>query len=297
MWNKKLVELLIEKYREHNNLYNSQNPNYLDRSKRTKSLVEIANDLKQYCEEINVEEIKKKIHTLRSQFIRELRENHRRNDFEIKLWCFDQLEFLRPFCALRSTMPYVSNKKSPQHDEDTLLDEFEEIAVETSNKWEQNNSTNSKRYSNATDMPNSKRHRPHDEDHEYASTESYMQNDEISLHELPEESPTVGHFTTLQSSSQETNIEEIAADLSTGDVEDLIDVDEEEELDIIENTARQSKESLRLQQELCKAETEYYIAKSRYFSKLTENTKIKRALMVLQSRKLQLEIEKLTTDN
>ena len=55
-----------------------------------------------------------------------------------------------------------------------------------------------------------------------------------------------------------------------------------------------SKVSRQLQEDLSKAETEYYRCKAAYFIKLTENIKIKRTVMLLESRKLQLEIEKLT---
>uniref|UniRef100_A0A1I8NSG9 MADF domain-containing protein n=1 Tax=Stomoxys calcitrans TaxID=35570 RepID=A0A1I8NSG9_STOCA len=341
MWNKKLVELLITKYQEHSNLYNTKNSNYLDRSKRTRSLNAIANELKQYCEEITVEDIKRKIHTLRSQYIRELREHHKRSDSGIKLWCFDQLEFLRPFSSLRSSQSYapikkpsrsdhdedtlqdeleyeevtldtstkwekknpkrysstVETKQSPQHDNGTLQDdlEFEEVAIETNNKWEQKNP--SKRYSNAVDMTTSKRQRHYEEEQEqYGSAAAYVQSDEMSLEEPPE-TATHESYHTYPTGAQETSIE-ITTDLSNGDMDDLIDVEiDEEDMRIMENVMPRSKESQRLQQELCKAETDYYISKARYFSKLTENTQIKRALMVLQSRKLQLEIDKLTRDN
>lgn len=74
--------------------------------------------------------------------------------------------------------------------------------------------------------------------------------------------------------------------------EDLINI--EEELDLIQNLMPRSKESKQLQDELAKAEAEYYRCKAAYFTKLTENCKVKRTLMLLESRKLQLEIEKLT---
>lgn len=76
--------------------------------------------------------------------------------------------------------------------------------------------------------------------------------------------------------------------------EDLVNI--EEELDVIQNLMPRSKESKQLQDELSKAETEYYRCKAAYFTKLTENCKVKRTLMLLESRKLQLEIEKLNNE-
>lgn len=77
--------------------------------------------------------------------------------------------------------------------------------------------------------------------------------------------------------------------------EDLINI--QDELDVIQNLMPRSKVSRELQEELSKAETEYFRCKAAYFRKLTENIKIKRTLMLLESRKLQLEIEKLTNDS
>lgn len=37
MWNKDLVELLINKFQEHQNLYDLRHPSYTDRSKRSNS--------------------------------------------------------------------------------------------------------------------------------------------------------------------------------------------------------------------------------------------------------------------
>ncbi|XP_023300471.2 FK506-binding protein 5-like [Lucilia cuprina] len=77
--------------------------------------------------------------------------------------------------------------------------------------------------------------------------------------------------------------------------EDLINI--EQELDVIQNLMPRSKESKQLQDELSKAETEYYRSKAAYFKKLSENCNVKRTLMLLESRKLQLEIERLTNES
>lgn len=76
--------------------------------------------------------------------------------------------------------------------------------------------------------------------------------------------------------------------------EDLVNI---EEVDVIQNLMPRSKESKQLQDELSEAEAEYYRYKAAYFAKLTENCKIKKTLMLLESRKLQLEIEKLSNES
>lgn len=90
----------------------------------------------------------------------------------------------------------------------------------------------------------------------------------------------------------EQEIIDIKSSTSNDDLDDFPDI--KEELDDL--MVPRSEESLLLQEELSKAEIEYYNAKSAYFAKLSENCKIKRNLMILQSRKMQLEIEKLTHD-
>lgn len=112
MWNKDLVDLLINKYQQHENLYNIRHPMYIDRAKRSNSLFEICRDLKEVNKDITVEEVKKKIHNLRTQYLKELREmNHSKRSgvgaddvVEPKLWGLTQLEFLKPHCNVRKSL-------------------------------------------------------------------------------------------------------------------------------------------------------------------------------------------------
>ncbi|KAM7361243.1 insulator binding factor 1 isoform 1-T2 [Cochliomyia hominivorax] len=106
-------------------------------------------------------------------------------------------------------------------------------------------------------------------------------------HTEPFESYHANNTNTTSHDVDEDDIEEI-------NDEDLLNI--EEELDVIQNLMPRSKQSKQLHDELSKAETEYYRCKAAYFTKLTENCKIKRTLMLLESRKLQLEIERLTNE-
>lgn len=84
-----------------------------------------------------------------------------------------------------------------------------------------------------------------------------------------------------------------AVDIDNVELESINDnelIDIEKELDDLQNLMPCTEESAKLQDELCKVETEYYNKKAEYFEKLAENTKIKRTLMILKARKLQLEI-------
>lgn len=59
MWNKDLVELLINKFQEHQNLYDLRHPSYTDRSKRSNSFFEICQEMKEVNKDVTVEDIKK----------------------------------------------------------------------------------------------------------------------------------------------------------------------------------------------------------------------------------------------
>ena len=102
LWNKDLVKLLIIRYQENEHLYNARHPLYSDRNKRLNTYLEITKEFKRIKKDITMEEIKKKIHALRSQYIKELNELNSKqssdisDDTEPRLWCFNKLEFLKP---------------------------------------------------------------------------------------------------------------------------------------------------------------------------------------------------------
>ncbi|XP_065360851.1 uncharacterized protein LOC135954584 [Calliphora vicina] len=115
----------------------------------------------------------------------------------------------------------------------------------------------------------------------------------LMTHPQPPEPFESYHAATTTTNT--TSAHDIDDEIEEINDEDLIAI--EEELDVIQNLMPRSKESKQLLDELSKAETEYYRSKTAYFTKLTENCKIKRTLMLLESRKLQLEIERLTNES
>ncbi|TMW54060.1 hypothetical protein DOY81_000846 [Sarcophaga bullata] len=99
-------------------------------------------------------------------------------------------------------------------------------------------------------------------------------------------------FESYQTTANRNSVLDINEDIEEVNDEDLINI--QDELDVLQNLMPCSKVSRQLQEDLSKAETEYYRCKAAYFTKLTENIKVKRTVMLLESRKIQLEIEKLT---
>jgi len=57
-----------------------------------------------------------------------------------------------------------------------------------------------------------------------------------------------------------------------------------------------SSDANRLQKDLIKAETEYLVVKSEYFTKMNEISELKRTVTLLEAKKTQLEIAKLRAE-
>lgn len=104
MWTKKDTEELLLLYQQWPILYDPKNKDYLNKIKRNNALESVQNKFKKNKPDISIPEIKTKIKTLRSQFIKE--RNKEKNSkksgagtedlYEPSLWCYDQLQFLNP---------------------------------------------------------------------------------------------------------------------------------------------------------------------------------------------------------
>ncbi|XP_055908582.1 uncharacterized protein K02A2.6-like [Eupeodes corollae] len=106
---------LITFFEMHPNLYNPCHKDYIDRVKRCDSLQSIVDSLLPTMSNVNIELIKRKIHTLKNQFSREFREIQKSKKsgaglediLEPKLWCFDQLLFLKTFCQTKTSVSNI----------------------------------------------------------------------------------------------------------------------------------------------------------------------------------------------
>lgn len=96
-WSRENTSMLIHLLRRHECLWNNKSPDYKNRQMRHLALEEIKNAL----EKSSTNDITKKIHTIRTQFRRELKEliTSRKSGAEDiyvpKLWCFEDLRFLQ----------------------------------------------------------------------------------------------------------------------------------------------------------------------------------------------------------
>lgn len=102
-WSRVAIMHLIDLYRQNPCLWNVRLVTYKDRNKRAAALEKICNEMEKIGVCLTVDDIKKKIDTLRSQHRRELRKKKKKTQksgagtediHTPTLWCFDSLSFL-----------------------------------------------------------------------------------------------------------------------------------------------------------------------------------------------------------
>ena len=71
----------------------------------------------------------------------------------------------------------------------------------------------------------------------------------------------------------------------------------EDECENLPNISDSCSKLNKLKELRIKSEHQYYQTKAIYFSKMNENSKIKKTVMILQARKIQLEIEKMRKEH
>ncbi|XP_011296543.1 uncharacterized protein LOC101887722 isoform X2 [Musca domestica] len=120
-WTKEQVSILIENYKQHENLYDTEHPHYFDRLQRENSIDSICNELKKLDETITPSAVTTKVHSLRSQYGKELKavQNNKRAP---RLWFFNKIDFLRPL-YIRKVQSRLNNGSSEEEYEDDDYDD------------------------------------------------------------------------------------------------------------------------------------------------------------------------------
>ncbi|XP_068895961.1 uncharacterized protein [Tenebrio molitor] len=103
LWNRESTSDLIELYKKYPVLYAPKHGNYKNKRKRLEVLKVIRSDMNRRGRKMTVEDIRKKIQGLRTQYAHQLSKIRKsqlsgakpENIYKPKLWCFGQLEFLR----------------------------------------------------------------------------------------------------------------------------------------------------------------------------------------------------------
>ncbi|GFS89708.1 protein fantom [Nephila pilipes] len=124
-WDRKLVESLISLYKKYPILYEKETDGYYDRKQREIALLLIAEEMSK-IRPLTVDDVKKKIKTLRSQFsvenvhrYRSLNSGTGNQMFVPKLWCYHLLSFLDKRIQV-NTINYLDNDYSVQTPKDLV---------------------------------------------------------------------------------------------------------------------------------------------------------------------------------
>ena len=105
-WQRSQIEKLIACVEESPCIYNTKSQEYLDRKKKAQAFKRIYEELRRKDSNITLEEVKRKWRILRIQYRQELRDSVKQSkqngfasndNYSPKLWCFEQLTFLRPY--------------------------------------------------------------------------------------------------------------------------------------------------------------------------------------------------------
>lgn len=109
VWTQRAVEILIESYRAHPILYNSKDPLYHNRVKKELAYQDVHQDVCLEKSNCTVDDIKKKVNGLRSNFARELEKINKtkrsgaasKDVHKPTLWWFEKLLFLKDHVEAR----------------------------------------------------------------------------------------------------------------------------------------------------------------------------------------------------
>lgn len=103
IWSKDVVQVFIAEYEKHPCLYSVTSADYKNKIKKLRAITSIAAELGQKCGvTVSIDDIKKKIHGLKTQYGNELKKIKASKPtgtggddvYVPSLWCFDLLHFL-----------------------------------------------------------------------------------------------------------------------------------------------------------------------------------------------------------
>ncbi|XP_055641512.1 uncharacterized protein LOC129778568 [Toxorhynchites rutilus septentrionalis] len=107
-WKRPALEILLKLYKEHPILYDMRHPKYYNKNERQKTLMRIIDLLEDHRPGTTMNDILKKIQTMRTQFGQELnkfRKTHKTGgEYTPTVWWYNYLSFLRSHIKPRSAM-------------------------------------------------------------------------------------------------------------------------------------------------------------------------------------------------
>lgn len=130
---KEVMEEFISCYRHFTALWNNSSMDYLSKKKKEPGYQELLKILKRVNRDASVQDVKRKINSLRCCYRREIKKIQLSYDsYEPRLWWFHMMDFLKPVLNLdqsmmststKSTMPSSRGKPESRRSLDDSLDE------------------------------------------------------------------------------------------------------------------------------------------------------------------------------
>ena len=96
-WTREAMEKLIRLYRNHPCLYNNHLREYRDQPTKKRAWEFIRNNLQDVRSGVTADQVKSKINSMRSQLSAEYAKLRFNDNYEPKIWFFNDLEFLKEF--------------------------------------------------------------------------------------------------------------------------------------------------------------------------------------------------------
>lgn len=137
-WLKQSILDLITTYKEHENLYDAKHKLYYNKQARSKSIDKILEAVKKTKPDITINDVVKKIQTLRTQLGQEISKIEKSKSlgeeliYVPKIWWFKHLSFLSKYMKMRSD-PSTPLSTKLEHQKETSRDEEEPILLEIEN--------------------------------------------------------------------------------------------------------------------------------------------------------------------
>nr|CAD7410279.1 unnamed protein product [Timema cristinae] len=129
-WSKLSIETLIDSYKEHQNLYNTNNKKYHNRNARRESLKKVLAQVRRERPNTTVDECIKKFQSLRSYYgqqQKKIRNSFKSGDdsndiYQASVWWFQKMDFLEDFIQTRKSKNHLSCDLLATQQENEALD-------------------------------------------------------------------------------------------------------------------------------------------------------------------------------
>ncbi|KAM7360524.1 uncharacterized protein ACRADG_005922 [Cochliomyia hominivorax] len=125
-WNRNMIATFIENFKEYECLYNRQHPDYKNQIVKSDALQMILHKLQAFLPNLQLKDVQEKLKAIYKQFATEVslvdEAEALGHTYEPKLWCYNQLNFLRQYIDSTRKEDNASNNKITDSEEASVND-------------------------------------------------------------------------------------------------------------------------------------------------------------------------------